>query len=203
MIFIDESGDWGFNKGSSRFTTIAGFIPDPKQRDDIKRYIRHSKKKIGLRKKDELHAAHMKLSEKRQFLLGLLEYRFDIIYMTLNKAKVKNHLKKEQHILFNYQAEQLLAPYLKKRRKEHVVFDQRSQRVTSTQSLFDYLKTEVLIVEQATTDLTLEWGYSHQQLGLQAADIIVNAIWQRYERDDHRLFDIFKDRIIIKGTLSF
>ncbi len=37
-------------------------------------------------------------------------------------------------------------------------------------------------------------------IGLQAADIIANAIWQRYERDDHRLLDIFKDRIIIEGT---
>ena len=145
----------------------------------------------------------MKLPKKREFLLGLIEYRFNVIYITLNKANVQEHLKNQQTILFNYQAKELLVPYLKDLRQEHVMFDQRSQRVTSTQSLFDYLKTEVLIVEQATTDLKLEWGYSHQQPGLQAVDIIASAIWQRYERDDHRLLNIIRDRIITKRKLFF
>jgi len=121
----------------------------------------------------------------------------------MDKSKVKASLKDKPNILFNYQAGQLLTPYLSKVNRELVIFNRRSLKIASGRSLFDYLTIEICVTGQSEAAIDFQWGDSQAYLGLQATDIIANAIWQHYEKKQSDIYNSIKERIILEKTLFF
>src|SRR3989344_755476 len=137
-IFLDESGDLGFKKTSSKwflFTLVA--IDEPRKLDKIIKKARKSLKKKHKHRFSELHAYHCDDITRIRILKSLAEIDIFIVTTILNKKKVHVDLQNQKNYLYNFTANIILDRLINKN-----IIDEKS--VTSL--LVDKKKTNPLVV---------------------------------------------------------
>jgi hypothetical protein len=108
-IYIDESGDLGFSKGSSRWFVFTIILT--KNKRALEKVI--SKVRKGLRKKHknigELHAYHADEVTRKRVLRKLAALEdVQVCCVVLNREKVYVDLQEQKNYLYNYVANILL-----------------------------------------------------------------------------------------------
>ncbi len=205
FIFLDESGDLGFSKGSSRwflFTIV--FCPNKRKLEKVIKKVHKS-----LRKKhnnvSELHAYHADDITRKRVLKLLAEFPdLHVFCVVLNKKKVYTDLQNQKNYLYNYTANILLA-----RLHNHDIidinehFDMYIDRKDTNKNLrrnFEsYLKNSLKDKRSGKIDITL--SASHEEKALQAVDFISWAIFRKYERSDYEYYEIIKNKVIEENLL--
>ena len=210
-VYLDESGDLGFNfkrpfrkGGSSRYLTIA-FLLVPKELSPLPKRI---VKSLYRRKKrppgNELKGGQLTVG-KEVFFAGkvvklLSKYpQIKVLAITVNKRKVKPHIRQDPNKLYNYMIGLVLLDKIKRQSRVSFIPDERSIKVASGNSLSEYLQVKLWFELNSKTVLENMPQESHKNLNLQFIDWIVHIIWQRHEDNNMKAFNVLKNKLSLRN----
>jgi len=221
-LFVDETGDLGFDKKSTRYfvvgcvyTTSAARLRKEMQRireklrmkgyaeDEIKFRLRRKAQRI------EDVAKHVLKEIVENDRLG--DVRFGGI--ALNKATVNEDLRrKPRHVLRNY----ILVHHviwglyrdvnlrIKEGDKLVIIYD-KSMGPKSIWEFNEYLRSKHSwtkdMLHKPPIHLEVKHVDSKAELGVQLADLVSGAIWQGYEKGNWEYYEIIRDKIMFLRPL--
>ena len=204
-IFLDESGDLGFGKKSSKwFLITVAIIPES-------RVLEHVVKKAwkSLRKKHrhigELHASNEKDVTRLKILRLLAEINgLQVMTVILNKEKVYIDLQNQKNYLYNYTANILLdrlysKDFISKEENIDLIVDRKDTKKSLRDNFVKYL-TESM-EKRRGGKFKIALYASHENKSLQAVDFISWAIFKKYEHGNYEFYEIIKDKIIDERLL--
>jgi len=213
-IYVDESGDlgWKFDQpyqkgGSSRYLTITCLLV-PKNLSQLpKRIVKdfYSKRKRSPR--HELKGSDLTEIEKEDFANKIVELftenpEIKILSMTVNKENVQEHIRQDPNKLYNYMINLILLDNIKDKPKINFIPDKRTIKVKSGNSLVDYLQIQLWLVLNVQTTIQNYPQESHTCWNLQFTDWVSHIIWNMFENQRFKAFNILKNKVICK-TLFF
>lgn len=207
-IFLDESGDLGFNfanKRTTKYFVITFLFVDKKR--PIEKIIRNIHK--GLRKKYKmrdgtLHAYHEEPITCTRFYRQIITKNCNVMTIYLYKKKVYTKLQNEKAVLYNYVTNILLDRICSKRliNKDNRIVFIASRRETSkflNLNFINYLKNQSLNNHKLDIEIKIKTPF--EEKGLQAVDFLSWAIFRRYEYGDDSYYNIIKKIIIEENPL--
>ncbi len=204
-IFLDESGDLGFKKTSSKwflFTVVFtnNHRPVEKSIKSVHRGLRKKYKRVS-----ELHAYHTQPHNRKRVLSKLSKITdLKILCIVLNKSKVYVDLQNQKNYLYNYTANILLDRLHRKniiRTTEPIelYIDQKDTNKFIRENFEKYLKDN--LAKRADHKVNIRIKPSHAEKCLQAVDFISWAIFRKYEKNDYEYYEIIKNKIIEENLL--
>lgn len=182
-MFIDESGDLGFGKRSSKFLVISALVVDnPKQLKRIIKNMRRHSFRIELAKAKEIKANKSSKKLKIHMLQKLNSVTgAKVFHMILEKSKVKSGLfLSEKHVLYNYLAAKLAKNIL----FDNVDFEIKIDKSKGTFFLrkdFNKHFRKKLRINCRGLKCKINHQYSHNWAGLQFADILAWSCFRKFE----------------------
>jgi len=207
-IFLDESGDLGFNfkkKKTSKFFVVTVLFVEQKR--PVEKLIR--KVHAGLRKKfiirtSALHAAKEEPVNITRICRGLVDKNCKLMTIYLNKTKVYTNLRKEKHVLYNYIVNILLDRIMNRRlisKKDGIILvaSRRETNKFLNENFRDYLHRQIKSNHGA--EFKVEIKTPAQEKCLQAADIASWSIFRKYEYSDDTYYQILKPIIVEENAL--
>src|SRR3990167_2506825 len=144
-IFLDESGDLGFGKRSSKwflFTLVV--VDDPRKLERVIKKTRKSLKKKYKRTMSELHAYHCDDITRIRVLTKLAEQDISVVTTVLNKSKVYVDLQNQKNYLYNFTANIILdrlmnTKLIDKNRKISLVVDRKDTKKHLRDNFISYI----------------------------------------------------------------
>ena len=198
VIYVDESGDLGFGKsGSSDYLVIAYVATEDTTK--LKKIVRKGKKKAGLNKGEEISGGVVTRDFRERFLTRLVSIEdLEIGAVVINKGGVYENLrpKDKQNILYAYAAGLILLPYLVRYDGCHINIDERSIKNRYGNMIDGYLLMQLAVELQSRHRFTFSAVESKYSLGLQAAHVVVNTIWRKYEKGYAEAYPIIEPKIV-------
>jgi hypothetical protein len=198
-IFMDESGDLGFGKRSSKwFIFTIAIVKDKRSLERVVRKIwkplKKSHQQLG-----ELHAYHATAVTKTRMLQKLSELEdLKVLCIVLNKQKVYVDLQNQKNYLYNYTANILLDRLHKKGviDGEHDIelfIDRKDTKKSLRENFINYLDSAMS--ERKAGKLSISLHSSNENKSIQAVDFISWAIFRKYERGDFEYYELIKNKI--------
>lgn len=188
-IYIDESGTH-----SNRFMIISALMTqDDHSRKRIKNLMK--KKLVEYRRPkmlDELHAYHLTIPE-RQDILTLLaaQQDYQVAYLVADKHHITPKLLQRPNLCYNYLYSHLIRRITDATQDDiSIISDNRSVAAGSKNSLPEYIQTQAYAEWGFQYDLKLCLRDSRDVKGLQAVDIISNAIYSKFNSSHEHLYNI-------------
>lgn len=213
-VYLDESGDlgWSLDKpyhkgGSSRYLTIAFVICQSEKKHLLQRIVRKVYERTKTDPKLELKGSSLTTDIKCYFaelVRNTVSMNPDIIIgsITVNKSKVKSHIRKDANKLYNYMIRLAVLPKVKGEPVVNLIRDNKTIKVKSGNSLIDYLQTEMWFYFDSPTSLVDLPSDSKKVKNLIFIDWINNLIWGKYENNNSQPYDILKN-VITSHKLFF
>jgi len=206
FIYLDESGDLGFKKGSTKYFVISFIAMDTKTNLLLKRKIKKVKEKHKIRKDIEIKGSKSNHSLRTDVLKEICSLPIDIYSITTKKQGINKSLRKDTNIFYNYMVNLILVPYIERSKISNLclIADLRINKVSKGMRFGDYLKYK-LFFENSLYKIKLEIEYldSRTSYGLQAVDFIANSIFKSYEQSDDRYCRVLRGSIIEDKHLYF
>lgn len=204
-IFLDESGDLGFSKKSSKwflFTLV--IVDDPRGLERVIKKVRKSLKKKHRHKFSELHAYHADDITRTRVLKNLSELDISVVTTILNKKKVHIDLQNQKNYLYNYTANIILDRMINTNLFDNtghisLVVDRKDTKKHLRDNFISYI-TDAMKKRRAGS-FKMSLAASHDEKGLQAVDFISWAIFRKYEKGDYEFYEIIKSKIIGENLL--
>lgn len=208
-IFLDESGDLGFNfkkKGTSNFFVITFLFLDGDKKSlekIVKKTHAELNKKIK-RRIGVLHATNEKLITRQRLLKRLTEIDCSIMYIYLNKKEVFTRLQDEKEVLYNYVVNILLNRiYIKKvipiDKEIELIASRRETNRFLNDNFKNYLSQQVKNNHNKGIKISIKTP--SEEKGLQVVDFVSWAIFRKYEKSDENYYSIIKGKIIEENPL--
>jgi hypothetical protein len=198
-IFLDESGDLGFKKSSSRwFIFTIAIVSDARALERVIRQIWKPLKKRH-KKLGELHAYHADNMTRKRLLKKLnMVPDLRIVCVILNKEKVYIDLQNQKNYLYNYTANILLdrlhsRTSIDENESMNIYIDRKDTKRKLRDNFVGYLTHSMKDRRKAPFSIVLH--SSHENKSLQAVDFISWAIFRKYEMGDHEFYEIIKNKI--------
>lgn len=191
-MYIDESGDLGMS--GSKFLILAGLMTQkPKILDRIIKNMRRNKFKKELRKANEIKANNSS-NEVRKYMLERLNNieSAKIVYVVLEKKKLySEYLKNDKNKLYNYVAGKLARQIVLQDTDVEIRVDKSKGRQLLREDFnAHFLKN--LNEKSSIRKATIEHSYSHAWSGLQFADLLAWACFQKFEHGNSEFVDVLK-----------
>ena len=204
-IFLDESGDLGFKKTSSKwFLFTIAIVSEPRALERVVNKVWRSLKKKHKRL-GELHAYHEKDITRERMLKYINEIKdLKILCVVLNKEKVYIDLQNQKNYLYNYTANILLERLHTKEivpagEPIHLYIDRKDTKKYLRENFINYLSNSMK--KRRVDRFEIKLHASHENKSLQAIDFISWAIFRKYEKGDYKFYDIIKNKIVDERTL--
>lgn len=199
-VFLDESGDLGFKKKSSKWFLFTIAIVDDYRALErvIKKVWKHLKKRH--KKSGELHAYHENAITRKRVLRMLNELdSLKIMCTVLDKKKIHIDLQNQKQYLYTYTANILLdnlygKKILSKDEPIHLFVDRKETKKKLRTDFINHLTESVEGKHEGGFSVILH--SSHENKSLQAVDFLSWAIFRKYEYGDSEYYDIIKSKII-------
>lgn len=204
-IFLDESGDLGFKKTSSKwFLFTIAVVSTPRSLERVVKKIwwplKKKHKKLG-----ELHAYHANDVTRTRILKKLNEIAdLKVFCIILNKKKVYVDLQNQKNYLYNYTANILLdrlhsSGELKDDESIHLYIDRKDTKKRLRENFTQYLVNSM--TNRRKEIFSVDLHTSHENKSLQAVDFISWAIFRKYELGDYEFYEMIKNKIIDEKLL--
>ena len=206
-IFLDESGDLGFNfskKGTTKYFVITFLFAHNKRLIEkivksIHLGLRKKYKKIGI-----LHACKEEPVTKRKLLRLLSQKDCAIMTIYLNKEKVYTRLKEEKAVLYNYVSNILLDRIYSKQiisidKKVELIASRKETNKFLNENFKNYLKRQLQNNYKLALDIVIKTP--SEEKGLQAVDFVSWAIFRKYEYGDDSYYNIIRGKIVEENPL--
>jgi hypothetical protein len=193
VIYLDESGDlgWKFDApyrrgGSSRHLTITAVCVPVEKKHIPKRVVRELYQKFKWDTSKERKWSEMSADERTAFAEAVRDMCKgfpDIVLhaIVVKKQNVLAHIRTDANKLYNYMIRLALIKKMARHDVVTMVPDPRSIKVSSGNSLHDYLQTVLWFDEKATTNLITAPSDSAKSLGVQFADMLAGLVQSRFE----------------------
>src|SRR3989344_1384146 len=199
-IFLDESGDLGFKKTSSKwFLFTIAMVSDARSLERVvKKVWRPLKKKH--KRLGELHAYHANDVTRARILKGLSEIPdLKVLCVVLNKQKVYVDLQNQKNYLYNYTANILLdrlhtQEAFSATEPIDLYVDRKDTKKYLRENFINYLTSSMKKRRDGAFSAALHT--SHENKSLQAVDFVSWAIFRKYERGDYEFYEIIKNKIV-------
>lgn len=186
-IFIDESGDLGQN-GSKYLVLAALLLEEPKALERIIKNMRRNKFRKELRNANEIKADK---SSKEVILHMLLKLNkvagAKICFIVLEKRKLhSNYLKNDKHELYNYVAGKLARNLSLGESRTKIRVDKSTGVSLQRNFNRNFLKN----LRGSPEKISIEHSYSYSWHGLQFADVLAWACFQKFEHNNSEYIDL-------------
>lgn len=204
-VFLDESGDLGFNPKSSKFFLFTVVLTNNHRK--IEKIIKKTRKDLKKKFKivNELHAYHSQPSLKKKILkLVSKNKEIKVLCIILNKQKVYIDLQNQKNYLYNYTANILLDRLHNKKlintdEEINLFIDQKDTNKFIRDNFEKYLKDN--FYKRGNNKIKIKIKPSHTEKCLQVVDFISWAIFRKYETGDSEYFNLIKKNIIEESLL--
>ena len=207
-IFLDESGDLGFNprkKNSKYFVVTILFAENKNPIEKIVKKVHASlRKKVKRLSGGVLHAFKEKPVTRQRLLQLLAKKDCLIMSIYLNKTKVYTKLKEEKHVLYNYVTNILLDRIISKKlvnikSQINLIAAKRETNKFLNENFKEYLQKQV--TGSHALKISVEIKTPTEEKSLQAVDFASWAIFRKYEKGDDSYYDLIKAKIIEESPL--
>lgn len=193
-MYIDESGDLGEKVGCSKYIVISALLVDnsaPLER--IIKNMRRNKFKKELRFFTEIKANKLKEETIKYTLKQLNSIKSaQIFYMILEKRKLcSNFLKNDRHKCYNFVAGKLARNIILQGVDVEIRID-KSKGKQMLQEDFNQYFEKCLREKSKIYKVTIQHSYSHSWPGLQFADLLAWAAFQKVEHSNSEFIDILQ-----------
>ena len=204
-IFLDESGDLGFDFSKSKttqFFVVTCVFVNKQNKKSLEKIV----KKVfsGFNKKEVkghhgiLHFYKEKPVTRQRVLNAISEKDINVITIYLNKKRVYTKLQNEKHILYNYVTNILLDRIYTKKifSKNKPVMLIASQRETNrflNDNFCQYIRSQALCNHKI--DISVLIKTPKQEKCLQIADAISWALFRKKEQGDESYANIIKSKV--------
>jgi len=207
-IFLDESGDLGFNfekKKTSKIFVITLLFTDNKR--PIEKIVKktHSElRKKYKRKFGALDAVREKPITRQRLLKRLDEKDCVIMTIYLNKKRVYTKLQEEKAVLYNYVANILLDRiYTKKiipiEKTIELIASKRETNKFLNENFKNYLDSQVK--NRHKTRIKINIKTPSDEKSLQVVDFVSWAIFRKYEYGDDSYYNLIKNKVVEENSL--
>jgi len=196
-IYLDESGDLGFDSSSSKHIVIALLITKtPVHIGRCIKKIRQRKLKKKLKELPEIKFNKSDDHIRELTLTCIAKEPIEIAYIVLDKNQVNPTRHNHKQDIYNFITGYLMCclPFENTTHSKMIV-DKRIAKKVLRADFDQYVKQKAAF----KVDITHENSMYNQCL--QATDFIAGAIFQKYEFEDDRFYDIIKDRIKVSKQL--
>lgn len=205
-LYLDESGDLGFdfvNKNPSRFFTVTILLVKGVENN---RALINAVKKTIRRKLDpkrrrksidtELKGERTSIKVKEYFYNQLINIPVELFCITMNKRRAFVKLADEKSRIYNYMARLALEqiPFGESPSRVELIID-KSKNKPQIQEFNFYVISHLQGKLDPFIPLDIYHRASHQEYGLQAADMFSWGVFRKYERRDTEWFGQFNERI--------
>ena len=202
FLYLDESGDLGFDffgKKPTRFftVTILALRDTGNNRNLINAVKKTIRRKLRERANAELKGSHSSFEVKRYFYSLVRPIRFGVYALTLNKKRVYEELTQKKDRVYNFVARQVLdqVPIEKASTRVQLVIDKSKSR-REIGEFNDYLVRQLQGRLDPKVPLDIYHHSSHENLGIQAADLFSWGVFRKYERGDVKWYDVFSEKVL-------
>jgi len=204
-VYLDESGDLGFEQGGTKYFTIAFVVtenPIP-----FRRCVKSVKVKYHIPRDVELKGYTTRESIKADLLNRFAKLDIEVHAITVRKKNVEPKLRRDTNILYNYVVGlSLVERILQEPPNSRVLInvDRRVISITSGFKFNEYLRYKIWY-ERERRDIDLEIYHldSHQAYAIQGIDIICNSIFRKYNSNNYKLFNIIQGKVKSDRRLFF
>jgi len=209
-IFLDESGDLGFNfskrKTTKYFLVTFLFVKEKTVLEKIVKKVFKGFSSMEVKNHNGVLHAHKETPRTRQKLLNLFKEKnmSNILVVYLNKKKVYTKLQDQKQVLYNYITNILLdRVYTKKliplNEKICLIASRRETNKFLNQNFSLYLKNQ--LKNNHKIDIDIEIKSPTQEKSLQVVDMLSWAIFRKYEHGDESYYNLIKADIIEENSL--
>lgn len=210
FVCLDESGDlgWSFDQpyrygGSSRHLTIASFIAPMDKRHLPKRLIRRLCKANGWASDIEVKWSDMSDAQRLSFAqrvdaLLAEEPSIELHAIVVKKENVRDHIRSDANKLYNYMIKCSLIEHFSKFDAVHFCPDARAVKVSSGNSLHDYLLTTLWFETAARTTLSTRPLSSDKSKAVQFADMLSGSVQSHFEDGRSDPFNRLRRHLTLK-----
>lgn len=207
-LYLDESGDLGFdfvNKKPSKFftVTILALSSHDANRKLIKAVKNTLRRKLNSRKHRkrivyELKGTGTTIEIKKYFFEKIKDIKFGIYSITLNKKRVFERLAKDKPRVYNYVSRQVLdrIPFEKNNGDRVGLIIDKSMAKPEIEEFNSYIRRQLEGRLSPNIPLDISHLLSHENYGLQAADLFCWGIFQKYERKNEKWMDVFANKVL-------
>jgi len=207
-IFLDESGDLGFDFTKERttnyFVITLLYSSEKKKIEKIVKKIHRGLKKKYKGKTSHLHASKEKPVTRKRLLALLVKNKINIMVIYLNKRKVYTKLNTEKDVLYNYVTNILLDRIYTKKLvpTDNDILLVASRKETNkflNRNFKQYLSKQIKNNFKSTLNVIIKTPF--EEKALQAVDFVSWSIFRKYEYNDNSYYNIIKDRIVEENAL--
>ena len=208
-IFMDESGDLGFNfskSKTSQFFVIALLFVSNK--DPVEKVVKKIFQSFTPKERKyhggTLHAFRETPKIRTKLLTLLNQKDISIVSLYLNKKKVYTKLHDTKHALYNYVTNIVLDRICTKKLipKNEPVYLIASRRETNkflNENFKNYLRRQV--EDNHKLKIEVEIAAPHAEKCLQIADLVCWAIFRSREHGDDTYKELIKEKIVEDSPL--
>jgi hypothetical protein len=204
-VFIDESGDLGFSKNSSKWFIFTIALTDDFRK--LEKIIKKARKSLFKKDKkvSELHSYHSNEITRKRILNELNKIdNLKILCVVLNKEKVYVDLQNQKNYLYNYTANILLDRLHNKnlidiKESIQIYFDKKDTNKNIRLNFEKYIKESLQSKREGKVSVELMASYDSKSI--QAVDFISWSIFRKYERGDFQYYDLIKGKIVEENLL--
>ena len=207
-IFLDESGDLGFNFGklktSRHFVITLLVCHDKGTQDSFRRAVERTlKNKLNHKKNrsrivSELKGTATTFAIKQYFFRQLPANDWKIYSVTLNKARVLEHLRTKagKKKLYNYLARFILERvYFPEDVLQVSLVVDRCKNKEEIKDFNNYVINQLEALLPLNTRLNIDHLGSHESAGLQAVDLFCWGIARKEGRGDREWYAVYQDKV--------
>ena len=194
--FVDESGTVGIKTGT-HFLIIG--VMCGKQVRDIEIPVKRAQKKFGTSlASDELKANASREAVVMRLLSELIKEDIEIVAVAVDQKAVGRPAKDGEEI-YRKAVSRVVYHLVERWPRIEICLDQRYTNDGLRYDLERRIREEIVDLPQKI--ILIRQLNSQARRGLQAADFIAWAFFQKYERGDHRFVDVFAAKIVEEEVL--
>lgn len=205
-IFIDESGDLGFKKSSSKwFVFTMAIVTSARSLEHVVkkvwRSLKTSDKNLG-----ELHAHRAPNVVRKRMLKKVGDLKdLKILAVVLDKSRVPAHVRTNADQLYTRIARMLFIECISREvlsvdEQLEIIIDRKDTSEKKRDDLLRNIQIPVEIAGFSKTNIVL--ASSHKEKSLQAVDFISWAIFRKYETNDLSFYKLLENKIIEEELLT-
>jgi hypothetical protein len=199
-VYLDESGDLGFTRGSSRYLVIAATIAT--ERVNFDRIVKKGNEKLKVKGKCRAEVKFNNSDDwiKHYYIDKYCETSCKVVWGAVLKNSTKADLKRKKDKLYNYLCGRVMAPVFESAhtKKFNVIIDKRAGGRAERNDFDGYLEGILDNHHQGPFPPSLRLSHfdSCNNAGLRVHDFVVGSIFRYLERKDAQYYEKLKPKVI-------
>jgi len=188
---VDESGNLG--KAETYFVLTMFNTPE---RNKARRVLK--KFQLQHNNKEEIKGSKLFFDKKQKLLSEMSKFKYNVHYIVANKSNTalfNNNVDK--NVIYNYLLKFIVVKVIVENSQLPKIcfhLDNHTIKVKSLNSFAEYIKLQAIENNYYGT-IEVDYFDSHKHILIQAADIMSNIIWNKYERKRDNLYNLIKPHI--------